>query len=265
MINLIFFYFHIQKLKAINWYTERALTEISLGGLLILIVIRTIQYNMLKMRDKYLHTNCLAALANMSSQFRDLHPYVSQRLISLYETLAKKYHKLVERIKLESQNQKTEVTVTVNQDDMDQDLSVLEEVLRMVLEILNSCLSTQLANNPNLIYTLLYNKHYFEMLKDNIVFQDIIHNIDTIIKFFSQLLQEKSQLHEVDAHQVLQVIQQGARSWPRDKLTVSRLARLSTGRPQSRDLDTIYTRHFQYPVIIQWFIEVIKVFDRYLL
>ena len=27
---------------------------------------------------RYLHTNCLAALANMSSQFRNLHPYVAQ-------------------------------------------------------------------------------------------------------------------------------------------------------------------------------------------
>lgn len=78
---------------------ERALTDISLGGLLILIVIRTVQYNMLKMRDKYLHTNCLAALANMSAHFRNLHPYVSQRLVSLFETLAKKYNRLVTRLK----------------------------------------------------------------------------------------------------------------------------------------------------------------------
>lgn len=173
------------------------------------------------MRDKYLHTNCLAALANMSSQFRDLHPYVSQRLISLYEILAKKYHKLVEKMKVENINQSVDVSISMNDSDMVRDLSVLEEVLRIVLEILNSCLSTQLANNPNLIYTLLYNKHSFEILKENVVFQDIIHNINIIMKYFSQLLQEKSQLHEVDAHQVLQVIREGAKSWPKDKLTVS--------------------------------------------
>lgn len=57
---------YLQMLKTISWYTERSISEISLGGLLVLVVIRTIQYNMLKMRDKYLHTNCLAALANMS-------------------------------------------------------------------------------------------------------------------------------------------------------------------------------------------------------
>jgi Dyggve-Melchior-Clausen syndrome protein len=41
---------HLQKLRGIVWYTERAISEISLGGLLVLVVIRTIQYNILKMR-----------------------------------------------------------------------------------------------------------------------------------------------------------------------------------------------------------------------
>lgn len=86
-------------MKNITWYTERSISEISLGGLLILVVIRTIQYNMIKMRDKYLHTNCLAALANMSGQFRSLHPYVAQRLVSLFETLAKKHSRLDQQLK----------------------------------------------------------------------------------------------------------------------------------------------------------------------
>lgn len=51
------------------------------------------------MRDKYLHTNCLAALANMSGQFRSLHPYVAQRLVSLFETLAKKHSRLDQQLK----------------------------------------------------------------------------------------------------------------------------------------------------------------------
>lgn len=37
-------------LRGVGWYTERSISEISLGGLLILVVIRTIQYNMFKMR-----------------------------------------------------------------------------------------------------------------------------------------------------------------------------------------------------------------------
>ncbi|XP_044746620.1 dymeclin [Coccinella septempunctata] len=209
---------HETKLKHILWYTERVLNEISLGGLLILVVIRTIQYNMLKMRDKYLHTNCLAALANMSAEFRDLHPYVSQRLVSLFETLAKKYQRLVQNLDKIKNGQ--EISISMKEDsDLEQDVSVLEEVLRMLLEILNSCLSNQLIQNPNLVYTLLYKKQTFEMFKNNVVFQDIIHNIEIILQYFSQLLTDKSQQYEVDATQVLLTIQQGSKSWPKEKLT----------------------------------------------
>ncbi len=62
-----------------------------------------------------------------------------------------------------------------------QDLGVLEEVIRMVLEIINSTLTHSLRNNPNLIYTLLYNKDMFiAHFRIHPTFQDIIQNIDTV-------------------------------------------------------------------------------------
>lgn len=154
---------------------------------------------MLKMRDKYLHTNCLAALANMSGQFRQLHPYVSQRLVSLFETLAKKHARLYADMNGESggvvgdgagssSSASTVVPTDATVRSMVlEDLSVLEEVLRMVLEIINSCISHQLVYCPNLVYTLLYKRQVFESFRSNPAFQDIIQNIDMVIEclFFS--------------------------------------------------------------------------------
>lgn len=111
----------LQMLKKIHWYTERTISEISLGGLHILVVIRTIQYNMLKMRDKYLHVNCLAALANMSSQFRFLHPYVAQRLVSLFETLAKKHDRLEAQLKRPTEAAAAE-EATINMQGSNEDM-----------------------------------------------------------------------------------------------------------------------------------------------
>lgn len=211
---------HEIMLKGVTWYTERSISEISLGGLLVLVVIRTIQYNMLKMRDKYLHTNCLAALANMSAQFRSLHPYVSQRLLSLFETLAKKYARLESNIHTQSANSESTV-VNVNgnvvSSDMIQDLTVLEEVLRMVLEIINSCLTHQLSHNPNLVYTLLYKKDIFQPFRTHSAFQDIVQNIDAVINFFSYKLEQRDQSH-IGVSQVLATIQQGATQWPKDRM-----------------------------------------------
>lgn len=211
-----------QILKNIHWYTERSISEISLGGLLILVVIRTIQYNMLKMRDKYLHTNCLAALANMSGQFRSLHPYVAQRLVSLFETLAKKHARLDQQLK-QPVNGTPIVELTdssmVLSDDMLQDLSVVEEVLRMVLEILNSCLSNQLVYCPNLVYTLLYKRQVFETFRSHPAFQDIIQNIDMVVGFFSSRLQRvQDQRGELGVNEVLEVISKGASQWSSDRL-----------------------------------------------
>ncbi|XP_017838790.1 dymeclin [Drosophila busckii] len=209
---------HTILLKNISWYTERTISEISLGGILILIVIRTIQYNMLKMRDKYLHTNCLAALANMSGHFRALHPYVAQRLVSLFETLARKHTRLDAQLK-EPADSAVFVNVATTPEDMMQDLSVLEEVLRMVLEILNSCLTNQLVYCPNLVYTLLYKRSVFEGFRSHHAFQDVIQNIDMVVGFFSSRLQRvQEQRGELGVNEVLEVISKGASQWSSDRL-----------------------------------------------
>jgi hypothetical protein len=74
------------------------------------------------MRDKYLHTNCLAALANMSSKFNNLHPYVCQRINSLFNLLAKKRAKMIVAINTETTGEQsstesnTEQAISSDQD-----------------------------------------------------------------------------------------------------------------------------------------------------
>jgi len=205
-------------LKNVVWFKERPISEISLGGLLILVVIRTIQYNMTRMRDKYLHTNCLAALANMSAYFRNLHPYVSQRLVSLFALLQKKHTRLVDMIAC-----KNHTLVSNSGDDSDaepddyvNDLMVLEEVIRMVLEIINSSLSHGLHQNINLIYTLLYQKEVFQHFSTHPTFQDIIQNIDTVLGYFTTQLDKADK--NVSVPQVMDIIKQYAVTFKREKL-----------------------------------------------
>lgn len=50
-------------------------------------------------QDKYLHTNCLAALANMAAHFRRLHSYVCERLLSLLCVLNKRRLRLIQQLK----------------------------------------------------------------------------------------------------------------------------------------------------------------------
>ncbi|XP_064592114.1 dymeclin isoform X1 [Zonotrichia leucophrys gambelii] len=256
-------------LKNITWYAERVLTEISLGSLLILVVIRTIQYNMTRTRDKYLHTNCLAALANMSAQFRSLHQYAAQRIISytcrhlrryvyvldklyfphshcstlqhcfstlsdngeellsltcshilrsyassLFSLLSKKHNKV-----LEQATQSLRGSLGSNDSplpDYAQDLNVIEEVIRMMLEIINSCLTNSLHHNPNLVYALLYKRDLFEQFRTHPSFQDIMQNIDLVISFFSSRLEQAGA--DLSVERVLEIIKQGAVALPKDRL-----------------------------------------------
>ncbi|XP_051961999.1 LOW QUALITY PROTEIN: dymeclin-like [Xyrauchen texanus] len=206
---------HEVMLKNISWYTERVLTEISLGSLLILVVIRTIQFNMTRTRDKYLHTNCLAALANMSSQFRNLHQYAAQRIISLFALLSKKHNKVLEQATQSLHGAVGADDGTVLP-DYAQDLNVIEEVIRMMLEIINSCLSNSLHHNPNLLYALLYKRELFEQFRSHPSFQDIMQNLDTVIGFFSQRLEQAGS--DLSVERVQEVIMKGAVALPKDRL-----------------------------------------------
>lgn len=65
-----------------------------------------------------------------------------------------------------------------------QDLNVIEEVIRMMLEIINSCLCSSLHHNPNLVYALLYKRELFEQFRTHPSFQDIMQNLDTVSQKF---------------------------------------------------------------------------------
>jgi len=53
-------------ISSVNWFNEATLLNCSLGSLMMTVLLRVIQLNLGGSRDLYLHTNSLAALANMS-------------------------------------------------------------------------------------------------------------------------------------------------------------------------------------------------------
>ena len=50
----------------------------------------------------------------------------------------------------------------------------------MVLEIINSCLTHNLHNNPHLVYSLLYQREVFEPYRTHPSLMDLIQNIETV-------------------------------------------------------------------------------------
>lgn len=190
-------------------------------------------------KDKFLHTNLLATLANMSSHFKHLNPYVCQKIITLFIRISKRFHRrqsvssstngasnnsvVVEvngGINGGKQSEDVEVDIAAKSPDSSRDLTIYEEVLRMILEIINSCLASQLTHNPNLVYTLLYNRQVFEAYHEHPSFQDIVMNIETVMTYFSNRIATESGENSLSVTEIYQVIENSSKKWPSEKLKV---------------------------------------------
>lgn len=187
-------------------------------------------------QDKYLHTNCLATLANMAAYFRRLHPYTCQRLVSLLCVLNKRRTRAVQQIKTSDFKDGTKyfnnntivlisysdfIWVGASKEDLEQDLSILEEVLRMLLEILNAAFTHQLGCNQHLIYSVLHKREVLDVLRRQPAFQDIVTNLDTVetdIPSLKNLPFYFNSLHSC-VYPGLKLFQQQNQSieWPRSK------------------------------------------------
>ena len=99
-----------------------------------------------------------------------------------------------------------------------QDLAIIDELMRMFLEIINSCLTNNLHHNADLIYSLLYHKNIYLQFRDHPNFQDVIQNIDTIITSFSHDLDS---VQDKSVENLKEVITQGVKQFPRDRLRVN--------------------------------------------
>ncbi|KAF9205313.1 hypothetical protein BGZ49_004213 [Haplosporangium sp. Z 27] len=184
------------------WFTERLLKSISLGGLAVAIIIRTIQYNLAQHKDVYFHTNSLAILANMSCSLQDIHPYVSQRLVTLFDIVARRYQKLV--------NKQMQVDENI---DKNPDVIIYGDMVILVLEIINSTLTHKLKANPQLVYSLLHKQEMFAYFREDLKFKDLINNIEQAVNYFQQKVSEAN-IKAPTPEEVAHVIQMASRTWP---------------------------------------------------
>lgn len=201
-------------LPNVPWYQERLLHHTSLGSLMVVILIRTMKYNLSKMRDMYLHTNCLATLANMAPHVHRLSAYASQRLVSLFDLLSRKYTKLAElrndKVQKTKANSEAEGSIA---DDMSSELQIYTDFLRLVLEIINAILTYALPRNPEVVYAIMHRQEVFQPFRSHPRFNELLENIYTVLDFFNSRMDAQRMVGEWSVEKVLQVIINNCRSW----------------------------------------------------
>jgi hypothetical protein len=161
---------HALVLRGVPWYRERVLRRISCGSLLVLLLARCVASALASPGggDVYLHTNCLAALANCAPHCASLSGVAAQRLVSLFHALARR----AERLAAASHA----------------DADVFADLARLELEVLNATLTHALPRNPELVYALLQRPDVFTPWRGHARLGDLTENVMAVIDWFSARL-----------------------------------------------------------------------------
>ncbi|KAG4097133.1 hypothetical protein H8356DRAFT_1678057 [Neocallimastix lanati (nom. inval.)] len=191
-----------------SWFMDNNLKKISLSNFTLIILLKIIQINLVKYKDIYLHSNCLAILANLSIKMDNIHHYAAQKLIGFLELIQKMYTKMKNINKEES-----------NQENNDMELIINEDLIMLLLEIINSCFINSLKTNLQLVYFVMRGKEIINSLKDVERFKEPVENILYTINYFESKIIFEEDLPSSD--DIMRQIIQISRSWTPDNLKKS--------------------------------------------
>ncbi|KNC85307.1 hypothetical protein SARC_02490 [Sphaeroforma arctica JP610] len=172
----------------ISWFKEKSLTDVPLGSIIVLILVRVMQDNLVKEKDAYLQTVSLAILANMSSGFKNLHVFAAQRVIRLFDILTRKFQKIdgfhrLSALEADFLNTQDEEGLQI-ESSLESDVLIYADFLRIMLEIIGSTFTANLSTNPHLIYNLLQKRDILDKFHVSNHFLDILVNIEALLDYF---------------------------------------------------------------------------------
>eukprot|EP00667_Euglena_gracilis_P003946 EG_transcript_3959 len=198
---------HLSVIPSVPWYRERCLTNISLGSLLVVVLIRVVQHNLQHTRDTYLSTNCLATLANMAPFFHQMHPFASQRLVFLLGMLTRRLLKL---------------QAAAGSADLEEAEMYLE-FLRNSLQCINACITHTLPGNLYLVYELIHQKLPLQPLAVYPKLADLVHNVQKVLQHFEEQISSRivsSEEQDFSIADILRLLAEGLEGWKGDGLKV---------------------------------------------
>eukprot|EP00877_Chromochloris_zofingiensis_P015055 jgi/Chrzof1/9803/Cz04g16070.t1 len=208
---------HKITIASVPWYRERLLHRISLGSLVYIVLLRSALHNFGALNDLYLPTNTLAALANLAPQVNGLHSHAAQRLVGLASSLGKRYLKLARQ---------AEEAAALGQQTAPDELQVLADFLRIVLEVINCILYAGVQRNPEVVYAVLHKQEVFAALRHHPRLTELVDNIQVVTDYFNSRLDavKPQPSSAADAQpgwsveRLLELVQGFAQGWRADRL-----------------------------------------------
>jgi hypothetical protein len=152
-----------------SWYTERKLRNVSLGGVLSLLIMRILNYNFSKIHNVHIHIGSIAVLSNMATAMFDIETVVAQRLLTLLEQASKKYFKLFETWENAVDNM-----------EVSDSMVTCSDVVATILEFINAIITSCLKNNSHLTYALLEKVELIVQYQEYCRFAPLVKNISNV-------------------------------------------------------------------------------------
>jgi hypothetical protein len=113
--------------------------------------LRSLSFNLNRLQDPFLLSNCCAVLMNLSPSIVDLHEYAAMRLTAVTVSSMKRY------VTLSQENP------GIDEDDLSSPTAMHGEVSRTLLGVLKHCLSSKnIEHNLHLVYALVYHQANFK-------------------------------------------------------------------------------------------------------
>lgn len=207
---------HKLRLARVPWYTERQLHDVTLGSLLFVVLLRTALHNLLGSRDVYLHTNTLAALANLVPHAVGLDSHATHRLMMVLEAGRKRLRKLIA----------CEATAP-DAIATERERQLVEDFLKTVVEVTDSLIVHALPKNPELVYSLLHRQEVLRQLAAEPAWGERLHNVCTVLDHFNARIDRAQGGDGGDASgsgadwsagRVLEIIELELRTWKPQRL-----------------------------------------------
>lgn len=206
--------------STVAWYKDRHLKNINLGSIMVLTLLRSLLFNLNRLHDPFLLSNCCAVLMNMSPAVVDLHEYASMRLAAVTVTVMKKHFKLATSAPSKQSNGDATTSsdrnglnghdVVDGNADESTPQAMHGEVARTLLGVIKNCLSPQnVEQNLELIYALVY--HQVDLMK--LSKASIVRPSGGTRLLYSTKLTQRMQSVILEASALIQ--QAGARSAPK--------------------------------------------------
>ncbi|KAI8996721.1 Dymeclin [Gaertneriomyces semiglobifer] len=177
------------------WYTERVVKSTS---------------------DAYVHALCIAVLSNMARNIVSISAMVAQRVLSFFDLVARRFARLCGQLPHEDSDDNLNAT-SFEVTDTELDTCIYYDLVALLLELINAILTHTLKQNPELVYALLHKREAFGQLADVPRFSSIVANIDLVIGYFHEKLEEAN-LKTPSAADVAGVIDRAAKTWNLSKL-----------------------------------------------